>query len=403
MMQQDTKENLKLNPLVFSVLIIYPLILLGLTVWYGMAYGISSFEILLFVAAYYGANISVGLGLHRLWAHNAYKVNKVVEFILALLSAGTLQGPALIWASDHHNHHTFTDEENDPHSALRYKSKLKGFLWAHMGWMLYSEGPVANINKVTMVKLGRNKILRWQMKHYWAIATFMNAILPPIVGFAFVHTAQGALAGYIFIGLARAFQQQMTFCVNSLTHAVGNKPYYNGTAGDIWWMFMFLLGENWHNFHHAFANDYRNGPKWYQLDVHKWLIAGLEKLGLATDLVRTSEVRIQAKMAAAKQEIAEHVRTDLSIIEHASEIIAKAAYERLQQAEKSAEILAYKLHDKILELRIMALHLGKNAKETLTSAEVLSQNIGKNYMQQFRKLERLAKQLNIALPKLQNL
>ena len=398
MMHLDTQENLKLNPLVFSVLIIYPLILIGLTIWYGMTYGISSFEILLFVVGYYGANISVGLGLHRLWTHNAYKANKVVEFVLALLSAGTLQGPALVWASDHHDHHTFTDEEGDPHSALKYKSKFKGFLWAHMGWMLYSEGPVTTINKVTMVKLGRNKILRWQMKYYWHIATFMNAVLPPIVGFAFTHSIEGALAGYIFIGLARAFQQQMTFCVNSLTHFVGAKSYYNGTAGDIWWMAIFLLGENWHNFHHAFASDYRNGPKWYQLDVHKWLIAGLEKVGLATDLVRTSDVRIQAKIAASKQEIAEHVRTDLSIIEKASDIIAKAAYERLQQAEKSAETLAYKLHDKILELRLMALHLEKNAKEALTSAEILSQNIGKKYMLQFRKLERLARQLNINVP-----
>ena len=132
--------------------------------------------------------------------------------------------------------------------------------------------------------------------------------------------------------------------------------------------------------------------------MHKWLIAGLEKVGLATDLVRTSDVRIQAKIAASKQEIAEHVRTDLSIIEKASDIIAKAAYERLQQAEKSAETLAYKLHDKILELRLMALHLEKNAKEALTSAEILSQNIGKKYMLQFRKLERLARQLNINVP-----
>ena len=194
MMHLDTQENLKLNPLVFSVLIIYPLILIGLTIWYGMTYGISSFEILLFVVGYYGANISVGLGLHRLWTHNAYKANKVVEFVLALLSAGTLQGPALVWASDHHDHHTFTDEEGDPHSALKYKSKFKGFLWAHMGWMLYSEGPVTTINKVTMVKLGRNKILRWQMKYYWHIATFMNAVLPPIVGFAFTHSIEGALA-----------------------------------------------------------------------------------------------------------------------------------------------------------------------------------------------------------------
>jgi stearoyl-CoA desaturase (delta-9 desaturase) len=403
MMLQDKQENLKLNPLVFVVLVVYPIMLLALGIWYGVEYGISSFEILLFVVGYYGANISVGLGLHRLWAHNAYKVNKVVEFILAFLSAGTLQGPALVWASDHHKHHTFTDEEDDPHSPLKYKNRIKGFFWSHMGWMLYGQGPITSLNKVTMVKLGRNEILRWQMKYYWQIATFMNAVLPPIVGYICFHTIQGALAGYVFIGLARAFQQQMTFCVNSLTHFIGKKQYYNGTAGDIWWMFIFLLGENWHNFHHAFANDYRNGVKWWHFDVHKWLIAGLEKVGLASDLVRTSDVRIRAKVEATRAELTENVRTNLSVIEEAAEYIAKAAYERLDQAEKSAEHLAHKMHDKILELRLKALNLAKNVQDALTSAETLSRNISIKYIEQFHKLENLARKLNITLPQFQGL
>ncbi len=319
------------------------------------------------------------------------------------MSAGTLQGPALVWASDHHKHHAYTDEEDDPHSPLRYKNKLKGFFWSHMGWMLYGNGPITSLNKVTMIKLGRNKILRWQMHYYWQIATFMNAVLPPIIGYVCFHTIQGALAGYIFIGLARAFQQQMTFCVNSVTHFTGSKPYANSTAGDIWWLFIFLLGENWHNFHHAFANDYRNGPKWYQFDVHKWLIAGLEKVGLATELVRTSEVRMQAKMAATKLELAEHIKADLSVIEKAASYIANAAHEKLDQAEKSAEHLALKVHDKILELRLKALYLSKNIQEALASAESLSKNIGSKYIAQFHKLENLAKKLNITLPKLQGL
>jgi stearoyl-CoA desaturase (delta-9 desaturase) len=54
------------------------------------------------------------------------------------------------------------------------------------------------------------------------------------------------------------------------------------------------LGENWHNFHHAFPSDYRNGPKWYHLDVHKWIIWTFAKLGLAKDLKYTSDIRIIA-------------------------------------------------------------------------------------------------------------
>ena len=393
-MQVDSQPNIKLNPLVFAVLVILPLAMIAYAIMYGVHYGISSFEIVLFVVGYYGSNISVGLGLHRLWTHHSYKVNKVVEFFLALVAAGTLQGPALVWASDHYKHHAFTDDEEDPHSPLKYKNPIKGFFWAHIGWMIYGTGPSKTIDRITMAKIGKNKILRWQMKYYWQIATFMNTIAPALVGYAFMHNLQGALAGFVFIGLARALQQQATFCVNSLTHFVGSKPYYNGTAGNIWWMAPFLLGENYHNFHHAFGSDYRNGEKWYHLDVHKWLIAMLEKLGLATNLVRTSDARIQAKVEATRQEVAKHVREDLSLIEAAAEMIAAAAREKLD----CAGALANRMHGKILTLQIKAQSLAKMSQEALASAENLSKNIGHKYREQLRKLEHLANKLGIALP-----
>jgi stearoyl-CoA desaturase (Delta-9 desaturase) len=394
------EEKLKLNPLVFSVLVVYPILLIGLVTWYIMTYGFSWFEGLLFVTGYYGSNISVGLGLHRLWAHGAYKVNKFVEFILALFAAGTLQGPALVWASDHYKHHSFTDKEGDPHSPLKYKDRVQGFLWSHIGWMVYGNGPSKSIDRITMTKLGSNKILRWQMRYYWQIATFMNVALPMIVGYICTHNIQGAIAGFIFIGMARALQQQMTFCVNSLCHFVGSKTYYNGTAGDIWWMFMFLLGENWHNFHHAFANDYRNGVKWYHLDVHKWLIALLEKLGLATHLIRTPEVRIQARIDATRRECTENTKKSLSMIETTAILIAKAAQERLAQAEKSAEYIATKMRATIVDLQEKALILAQHSRDIIESSELLQKNIAQQYMKQLKKIQSVAKQVNISLPQL---
>ncbi len=45
-------------------------------------------------------------------------------------------------------------------------------------------------------------------------------------------------------------------------------------------------GEGYHNYHHTFPRDYRNGPQWYNVDPSKWLIYTLSKLGLAEGLVR---------------------------------------------------------------------------------------------------------------------
>jgi stearoyl-CoA desaturase (delta-9 desaturase) len=49
---------------------------------------------------------------------------------------------------------------------------------------------------------------------------------------------------------------------------------------------LVTLGEGYHNYHHAFPRDYRNGAKWYNVDPSKWLIYGLFRLGLAGELVK---------------------------------------------------------------------------------------------------------------------
>ena len=389
----------KINPTVFFLLVIYPILIITAGISYIYAFGISWLEIGLFLVGYYVANISVGLGLHRLWTHGAYKTNKYVEFFLALFAAGTLQGPALAWASDHYKHHTYTDEENDPHTPLKFKSRIIGFFWAHMGWMLYSPS-FKQIDKVTLVKLGRNKILRWQLKYYWLIATFMNLVLPPLVGFVASGTIQGAVAGYLFIGIGRALQQQMTFCVNSLCHFVGSRKYDAGTARDIWWMFIFLLGENWHNYHHAFARDYRNGVKWYQLDVHKWLIYMMEKLGLAWDLVRTSEVRISSKIQETHQSIAQDFMIRLKAIEQAATGIARLAQEKLESTEKSAGIFAKDMNDKLNKLIASASRLAENTKQFLANPDMIQEKIILEATKHAKSLEKLANRLDLRIPTL---
>lgn len=289
------KMSLKLNKPAFGVLVLYPAFLIALLVHFLMHHSFSFFAFGLILGGFYVSTITVGIGLHRLWSHNAYKLNSYVEFFLALLAAGTLQGPILAWASDHYRHHTFTDKESDPHTPTKFQNPILGFLWAHMGWMLFDPTPKI-INRAALVKLGRNKIVLWQLKYYWPLAIFMNTVFPALIGYILGGSLESAYMGFLFIGLGRTLQQQSTFMVNSVCHFWGRKPYSHGTARDIWWLAMFLLGENWHNFHHAFPSDYRNGHKWHHLDVHKWIIAGLEKIGLAYSLDRTDHIRIHAKI-----------------------------------------------------------------------------------------------------------
>ena len=325
-----------LNYVAVFALIIYPIILICLGVSYALINSVRWFELILFLTGYCMANISVGIGLHRLWSHDAYKTNKYVEFVLAVLSAGTLQGPALSWASNHFNHHTYTDTEKDPHTPQKYKSRFMGFLWSHMGWMLVGEGSYKSINRVTMMKLGKNKILRWQLKYYWQIAIAMNTIVPAFIGFVFGGNALAVYAGFVFIGLGRALQQQATFFVNSLCHFIGTQKYTNGTSRDTWWLAFMLLGENWHNFHHAFPSDYRNGTKWYQADVNKWLIYLMSKCGLAWGLKRTAKVRVDAKIAQTMDQLIGLKKLKIALMQNSLNELNSMCAEKFLELENSS-------------------------------------------------------------------
>jgi stearoyl-CoA desaturase (delta-9 desaturase) len=254
-----------------------------------------------------------------------------------------------------------------------------------MGWMLEGEGSYKSIDKVTMVKLGRNKLLRWQLKYYWVIAVFMNTVVPALVGFAFGHTVLAAYAGFIFIGLGRAVQQQVTFFVNSLCHFAGTQKYVQGTSGDIWWLALLLLGENWHNYHHAFPSDYRNGAKWYQLDVHKWIIYLMSVFGLAWDLKRTAKVRVEAKASQTMQQYINLRKAQLESMNAKITELALNIQNRVSEIEKSN--LGKKFVSSLSKIQDNLTNITQQLNQQLKNFENPSENIVNIISKEIRKIE----------------
>ena len=81
-----------------------------------------------------------------------------------------------------------------------------------------------------------------------------------------------------------------TFFINSFCHFIGKRNYdSNTTARDSWIMAFLTFGEGYHNFHHKFQWDYRNGIKWYNFDPSKWIIKLLSMFNLAHNLKKASE------------------------------------------------------------------------------------------------------------------
>jgi stearoyl-CoA desaturase (delta-9 desaturase) len=54
------------------------------------------------------------------------------------------------------------------------------------------------------------------------------------------------------------------------------------------------MGEGYHNFHHRFATDYRNGVYRHQWDPTKWLIRFIAAMGWAWGLCRAPREKIVA-------------------------------------------------------------------------------------------------------------
>ena len=292
-------------------------------------------------------------GYHRLWSHRAYQAHWSVRLWFALWGAGALQNSVLIWASDHRRHHRFVDDnERDPYSAGR------GLWFSHIGWVLREYA--TNAEDFSNVQdLTRDPILRWQHRHYVAIATLMNLGLPLLLGYAL-----GDLVGTVLlVGLLRlVVNHHVTFFVNSLAHFWGTRPYTDdNSARDNGFLALLTYGEGYHNYHHAFQTDYRNGIRWYQWDPTKWMIAGLARVGLARELQRIADFRIQRALLDMQfkraQQFAEgrEEKALLEILEDEYQLFSEAVnqWKQLQaeRYERRREQLEDALEERRLQLR----------------------------------------------------
>lgn len=252
---------------------------------YGWVYGFDAFEWAMFAVMMVFCGMSITAGYHRLWSHKTYEAHAFVRFLFALGGAFALQNDVLNWASDHRRHHQHVDNhDNDPYSAGR------GFWFSHIGWILRRYD--SEKNDFSNVKdLQRDPIVMWQHRNYLALVLMMNIGLPAFFGFLHGDIIAGLLLG----GLLRlVLSQHATYFINSLAHMWGTRPYSdNSSARDNTLLALITYGEGYHNYHHTFQWDYRNGIRWWHFDPTKWLIRTLERVGLASGLKRCAPDKIE--------------------------------------------------------------------------------------------------------------
>jgi stearoyl-CoA desaturase (delta-9 desaturase) len=248
----------------------------------------------LFIFYYYATGFGITLGYHRLFSHLSFKAKWPVKLFVLLFGAASFENSALDWSSDHRIHHKHVDEDEDPYDIS------KGFFYAHIGWLLFRLKPKPPVTNVK--DLEADPLVMWQHRYVQWIGAFVGFVMPAALGYGYAsfmgyaNPGMTALASFLIAGLLRTVVvQQGTFCINSLCHMIGRRPYSTDhSARDSGVVALLTFGEGYHNYHHEFQHDYRNGVKPWQFDPTKWIIWTLSKVGLTQDLRRVPDSRIMA-------------------------------------------------------------------------------------------------------------
>ncbi len=293
---------------------------------YIMRHGVDAFQFWLFFFFFIATGLSITLGYHRLFSHLTFHASWPVKVFTLLFGAAAFEGSALGWSADHRRHHKFVDHDDDPYDIS------KGFFHAHIGWLLFRTGPDTPLTWVR--DLQKDKLAWWQHQFYVPLAFAVGFGLPALIGYLY-GGATAALGAFLMAGVARVvFVHHMTFCINSLCHWIGDRPYStNCTARDSFLMAIFTFGEGYHNFHHEFQYDYRNGVKPWQFDPTKWTIWLLHKLGLVRNLRTVPEEKIlKAQIAEQQRRIAAALESHPTPLSESLQTMLHSAQQQMHDA-----------------------------------------------------------------------
>ncbi len=244
----------------------------------------------------------INLGYHRLLAHRSLVVPRWLEQSFVVLALCSLQDTPMRWVAAHRHHHKHSDERDDPHTPRA------GFIWSHFGWLFYrnsaTRGAIAY--QVYARDLRDYPFYRALERHWWlGIAIYAaHAVMFALVGFAFglaigddwsgaVQLSVSVLVWGVFLRTVLVWH--ITWSINSVTHCFGYRTYSTGENSRNNWLLGYLAsGEGWHNNHHHDSASASNQHRWWEVDFTYYVICLLERLGLATEVIRPRAKRQRA-------------------------------------------------------------------------------------------------------------
>jgi stearoyl-CoA desaturase (delta-9 desaturase) len=287
----------------------------------------------LWLALWFTSGLGITAGAHRLWAHRSYSAKAPLRFFLMLCNSMAFQGSIFEWSRDHRVHHKGSDTTADPHNSGR------GFFFAHMGWVMVRKH--ANVRKAG-AKLNYDDLLsdpfvKFQMKYYIWTVLVMCYGFPTFVG----HLMGSKWVGFWVGGIFRhVWVLHMTWCVNSVAHFFGYKPYdRNIAAVENLFVSIGAIGEGYHNYQYVY-----HGLLYFRTRV----LTGLSCLSLCSH-------KYPADYATSEWGITSgHWNPTKLFIDACAAVGLASDLKRSRTAAATRERLAIKVHEERLKAGVQA-------------------------------------------------
>ena len=259
-------------------------------------------DIAVLAVLYLLTGIGITVGYHRLLTHRAFQTRRWLRYTFAVLGSMALQGPVIDWVADHRKHHTFADEDGDPHSphagqGAGVRGMVVGLWHAHVGWLFSTHGQASSRRFAPdlLEDPGMRRINR-----VFPLLALLTLAIPFLLGFALSGGSllAGGVSALLWGGLVRIFLvHHITWSINSICHFFGRRRFRtDDESTNVFWLALPSFGEAWHHNHHAFPRSAFHGLRWYELDPSGWLILAMERVGLAWDVVKVTPERAREKL-----------------------------------------------------------------------------------------------------------
>ena len=288
--------------IITGIITVVPFIGIGVAGWQVWNELLHWSDIAVFAILYVVTGLGVTVGFHRLFTHRSFATTRWLRGVFAALGSAAIEGPIISWVADHRKHHAFADVPGDPHSPHvdhggGWRGAMRGLLHAHMGWLFIHTHRGARARYAP--DLVADPVVSWVDRTFiwWALGGLGAAFG---LGWLIGGTLTAALTGLLWGGAVRMLVvHHVTYSINSLCHFFGRRRFdTDDESRNLAWLSLLSFGEAWHNNHHAFPTSAAHGLRWWELDVSSLVIRGLERLGLAWDVVRIDPARQERKLLA---------------------------------------------------------------------------------------------------------